>query len=53
MFTLLWYTSTDYQIIIEAESARAHSKIAKIKGVCKVAGEVVSEAEVMFNVVEG
>ena len=41
------------QLIIEIEMARARGKIAKAKGVCKVAGEVVSEAEVMFSVVEG
>jgi len=35
------------------EMGRARGKIAKAKGVCKVAGEVVSEAEVMFSVVEG
>jgi UDP-3-O-[3-hydroxymyristoyl] N-acetylglucosamine deacetylase/3-hydroxyacyl-[acyl-carrier-protein] dehydratase len=41
------------QLIIEIEMGRARSKIAKAKGVCKVAGEVVSEAEVMFSIVEG
>jgi UDP-3-O-[3-hydroxymyristoyl] N-acetylglucosamine deacetylase/3-hydroxyacyl-[acyl-carrier-protein] dehydratase len=41
------------QLIIEIEMGRARGKIAKAKGVCKVAGEVVSEAEVMFSVVEG
>ena len=39
------------QLIIEIEMGRARGKIAKAKGVCKVAGEVVSEAEVMFSVV--
>jgi 3-hydroxymyristoyl/3-hydroxydecanoyl-(acyl carrier protein) dehydratase len=33
--------------------SRARGKIAKAKVVGKVAGEVVSEAEVMFRVVEG
>ena len=28
------------------------SNIAKAKGVCKVAGEIVSEAEVMFSIVD-
>jgi len=37
------------QLIIEIEMGRARGKIAKAKGVCKV----VSEAEVMFSVVEG
>jgi hypothetical protein len=32
---------------------RARGKIARAKGVGKVAGEVVSEAEGMFGVVEG
>ena len=41
------------QLIIEIEMARSRGKIAKAKGVCKVAGEVVSEAEVMFSIVEG
>ena len=41
------------QLIIEVEMGRSRGKIAKAKGVCKVAGEVVSEAEVMFSVVEG
>ena len=41
------------QLIIEVEMGRARSKIAKAKGVCKVAGEIVSEAEVMFSVVDG
>jgi UDP-3-O-[3-hydroxymyristoyl] N-acetylglucosamine deacetylase/3-hydroxyacyl-[acyl-carrier-protein] dehydratase len=40
------------QLIIEVEMGRARGKIAKAKGVCKVAGEVVSEAEVMFSVVD-
>ncbi len=39
------------QLIIEIEMGRARSKIAKAKGTCKVAGEIVSEAEVMFSVV--
>jgi UDP-3-O-[3-hydroxymyristoyl] N-acetylglucosamine deacetylase/3-hydroxyacyl-[acyl-carrier-protein] dehydratase len=40
------------QLIIEIEMGRARSRIAKAKGTCKVAGEVVSEAEVMFSVVD-
>jgi UDP-3-O-[3-hydroxymyristoyl] N-acetylglucosamine deacetylase/3-hydroxyacyl-[acyl-carrier-protein] dehydratase len=40
------------QLIIEVEMGRARGKIAKAKGVCKVGGEVVSEAEVMFSVVD-
>jgi UDP-3-O-[3-hydroxymyristoyl] N-acetylglucosamine deacetylase/3-hydroxyacyl-[acyl-carrier-protein] dehydratase len=41
------------QLIIEIEMGRARAKIAKAKGVCKVAGEIVSEAEVMFSIVDG
>ncbi len=41
------------QLVIEVEMAKSRGKIAKAKGVCKVAGEVVSEAEVMFSVVDG
>jgi UDP-3-O-[3-hydroxymyristoyl] N-acetylglucosamine deacetylase/3-hydroxyacyl-[acyl-carrier-protein] dehydratase len=40
------------QLIIEIEMGRARSNIAKAKGVCKVAGEIVSEAEVMFSVMD-
>jgi len=40
------------QLIIEIEMGRARSRIAKAKGVCKVAGEVVSEAEVMFSIMD-
>lgn len=40
------------QLIIEVEIGRTRSKIAKAKGVCKVAGEIVSEAEVMFSIVD-
>jgi UDP-3-O-[3-hydroxymyristoyl] N-acetylglucosamine deacetylase/3-hydroxyacyl-[acyl-carrier-protein] dehydratase len=41
------------QLIIEIEMGKSRGKIAKAKGVCKVAGEVVSEAEVMFSIVDG
>jgi UDP-3-O-[3-hydroxymyristoyl] N-acetylglucosamine deacetylase / 3-hydroxyacyl-[acyl-carrier-protein] dehydratase len=40
------------QLIIEIEMGKSRGKIAKAKGVCKVAGEIVSEAEVMFSIVE-
>ena len=40
------------QLIIEVEMGRARSNIAKAKGVCKVAGEIVSEAEVMFSIMD-
>lgn len=40
------------QLIIEIEMGRTRSKIAKATGVCKVAGEVVSEAEVMFSIMD-
>ena len=35
-------------LIIEVEMVKSRGKICKAKGVCKVAGEVVSEAEVTF-----
>jgi UDP-3-O-[3-hydroxymyristoyl] N-acetylglucosamine deacetylase/3-hydroxyacyl-[acyl-carrier-protein] dehydratase len=35
-------------LIIEVEMTRVRGKIGKAKGVCKVAGEIVSEADVTF-----
>jgi UDP-3-O-[3-hydroxymyristoyl] N-acetylglucosamine deacetylase/3-hydroxyacyl-[acyl-carrier-protein] dehydratase len=35
-------------LIIEVEMIKARGKIGKAKGVCKVAGEIVSEAEITF-----
>jgi UDP-3-O-[3-hydroxymyristoyl] N-acetylglucosamine deacetylase/3-hydroxyacyl-[acyl-carrier-protein] dehydratase len=35
-------------LIIEVELTKARGKIGKARGVCKVEGEVVSEAEVTF-----
>ncbi len=35
-------------LVIEAEIMKARGKIAKAKGICKVGGEVVSEAEITF-----
>ncbi|MEI6085262.1 MAG: bifunctional UDP-3-O-[3-hydroxymyristoyl] N-acetylglucosamine deacetylase/3-hydroxyacyl-ACP dehydratase [Verrucomicrobiota bacterium] len=40
------------QVIIEIEMGKSRGKIAKANGVCKVAGEVVSEAEVMFAIMD-
>jgi UDP-3-O-[3-hydroxymyristoyl] N-acetylglucosamine deacetylase/3-hydroxyacyl-[acyl-carrier-protein] dehydratase len=40
------------QLIIEVEMGKARGKIGKAKGICKVAGEIVSEAEVMFSIVD-
>lgn len=40
------------QLIIEVEMGKSRSKIGKAKGVCKVGSEVVSEAEVMFSIVD-
>ena len=40
------------QLIIEIEMGRSRGKIAKANGVCKVAGEIVSEAEVMFSIMD-
>ena len=39
---------TGDQLIIEIEMGRARGKIAKAKGVCKVRGDIVSEATVTF-----
>jgi UDP-3-O-[3-hydroxymyristoyl] N-acetylglucosamine deacetylase/3-hydroxyacyl-[acyl-carrier-protein] dehydratase len=39
-------------LIIEVELTRARGKIAKATGVCRVKGDVVSEAELMFGLVE-
>jgi len=35
-------------LIIEVEMMRMRSRLGKAKGVCKVDGEIVSEAEVTF-----
>ena len=35
-------------LVIEVELTKARGKIGKAKGVCKVGGEIVSEAEVTF-----
>ena len=35
-------------LIIEIELVKARGKIGRAKGVCKVGGEIVSEAEVTF-----
>jgi UDP-3-O-[3-hydroxymyristoyl] N-acetylglucosamine deacetylase/3-hydroxyacyl-[acyl-carrier-protein] dehydratase len=40
------------QLVIEIEMGKARGKIARANGVCKVAGEVVSEAEVMFAIMD-
>ncbi|MDW8343918.1 MAG: bifunctional UDP-3-O-[3-hydroxymyristoyl] N-acetylglucosamine deacetylase/3-hydroxyacyl-ACP dehydratase [Verrucomicrobiae bacterium] len=40
------------QLIIEVEMAKSRGKIGRAHGVCKVGDEVVSEAEVMFSVVD-
>ncbi len=37
-------------LVIEVELTKVRGKIGKAKGVCKVAGEVVSEAEVTFMI---
>ena len=41
------------QLMIEVEMGKSRGKIGKAKGVCRVGKEIVSEAEVMFSVVEG
>lgn len=40
------------QLLIEVEMGKARGKIGKARGVCKVGDDVVSEAEVMFSIVE-
>jgi UDP-3-O-[3-hydroxymyristoyl] N-acetylglucosamine deacetylase/3-hydroxyacyl-[acyl-carrier-protein] dehydratase len=40
-------------LVIDVEMTKMRSKIGKAKGVCKVQGEVVSEAEVTFMLREG
>ncbi len=35
-------------LVIEVEMTKMRGKIGKAKGVCKVGGEIVSEAEVTF-----
>jgi UDP-3-O-[3-hydroxymyristoyl] N-acetylglucosamine deacetylase/3-hydroxyacyl-[acyl-carrier-protein] dehydratase len=37
---------------IDIEMTKARGKIGRAKGICRVAGEVVSEAEVVFMVVD-
>jgi len=39
-------------LIIEVELMKSRGKICKAKGVCKVSGEVVSEADVTFMIVD-
>ncbi|RME94224.1 MAG: bifunctional UDP-3-O-[3-hydroxymyristoyl] N-acetylglucosamine deacetylase/3-hydroxyacyl-ACP dehydratase [Verrucomicrobia bacterium] len=39
-------------LVIEVEITRARGKIARAQGVCKVDGEIVSEAEVTFMLVD-
>ncbi|MEY2465846.1 MAG: hypothetical protein QOD03_367 [Verrucomicrobiota bacterium] len=39
-------------LVIEVELTKSRGKIGKAKGVCKVRGEVVSEADVTFMIVE-
>jgi UDP-3-O-[3-hydroxymyristoyl] N-acetylglucosamine deacetylase/3-hydroxyacyl-[acyl-carrier-protein] dehydratase len=39
-------------LIIEVEMTKFRGKIAKANGVCKVKGDVVSEAELMFGIVD-
>ncbi len=40
------------QLMIEVEMGKSRGKIGKAKGICRVGKEIVSEAEVMFSVVE-
>jgi UDP-3-O-[3-hydroxymyristoyl] N-acetylglucosamine deacetylase/3-hydroxyacyl-[acyl-carrier-protein] dehydratase len=40
------------QLVYEIEMGKMRSKIAKAQGVCKVNGEIASEAEVLFSLVD-
>jgi len=40
------------QLIIEVELGKTRARLAKASAVCKVGGEVVSEADVMFTIVD-
>ena len=40
------------QLLIEVELGKARARLAKATACCKVGGEVVSEAEVMFTIVD-
>ena len=40
-------------LVIEVEMIKARGKVGKAKGICYVDGEVVSEAEVTFTLVDG
>lgn len=40
------------QLVIEVDLLRARASVCKAKGVIKVNGEIVSEAEVMFSVMD-
>jgi UDP-3-O-[3-hydroxymyristoyl] N-acetylglucosamine deacetylase/3-hydroxyacyl-[acyl-carrier-protein] dehydratase len=39
-------------LLIEVELTKARGKIGRAKGVCRVRGEVVSEAEVTFMIAD-
>jgi hypothetical protein len=40
-------------LVIEIEMTKIRGKLGRAKGVCKVRGEIVSEAEVTFMLREG
>jgi UDP-3-O-[3-hydroxymyristoyl] N-acetylglucosamine deacetylase/3-hydroxyacyl-[acyl-carrier-protein] dehydratase len=40
-------------LVIEIELTKIRAKIGKAKGVCKVGGEIVSEAEITFMLRDG
>ena len=39
-------------LIIEVEMTKFRGKVAKANGVCRVKGDIVSEAELMFGIVD-
>ncbi|NQU11023.1 3-hydroxyacyl-ACP dehydratase FabZ, partial [bacterium] len=40
------------QLLIEVEMGRARGKVGKAHGICRVGDEIVSEADVMFSIVD-
>ena len=45
--------TTDAGLVIKVELTKSRGKIGKARGVCSVNGEVVSEADVAFMLMDG
>ena len=41
------------QLFIEIEILKNREKIAQVRAVCKVGGEIVAEADMMFSFIDG